>query len=416
MKKIVLFIILFFSFLNFVNGETYYGKFRLVDDIKEYKDDLLKIETFKLYNTYKTNYIDMGYMVENDIYIKDENDFKEEYTNVDVNDFDDEYINIKNNIEKVHYIIIYLLDSNVKINELEIYDKEQKLYYEFSSNSKELNKMKDNNLDTYADCSKTNGFYLRIFNSYKVSDLTIKIFTDDFVDYDLKLVLSNDESFITLHNNDKNVHIISFNNNEKIEDKITYEYKGIKKLYKHYKEEKEPLNHYIESGENIILDDYIEISNYYVRDKIEIEDNIIINDLEQQVIDSIEYSSNNVDIKCDIDYEVNGIYTCDFILNDIYFRKNVIVDIPVKEEIIENDTLTKDTYVDNYEIKYEKVNNIKEEIKIEKLTSDSNNKVLDKPKEKNSNKKNRLLNIIKYILIINLVIIEILLFIKKKKK
>ena len=71
----------------------------------------------------------------------------------------------------------------------------------------------------------------KLFIQYQKGDYFAR---DLLIEGNLKLVLSNDESFITLHNNDKNIHIISFNNNEKIEDKIAYEYKGIKKLYKYY--------------------------------------------------------------------------------------------------------------------------------------------------------------------------------------
>ena len=50
MKKIVVIIILFFSFFNYVKGETYYGDYRLVDDAGSYIEELLKIETINLFH------------------------------------------------------------------------------------------------------------------------------------------------------------------------------------------------------------------------------------------------------------------------------------------------------------------------------------------------------------------------------
>lgn len=373
MKKIVVIIILFFSFFNYVKGETYYGDYRLVDDAGSYIEELLKIETIKLYNTYKNNYIDMGYMLDNIDYIKDENDYKEEYININENELGDEYIKIKTNENKTTSIIINNLYKDLIINEIEIYNQDKKIYFDFLGPNKEtLQKIKDTDLNTYTNLKDTNGAYITLYNSYKISDITIIIYTSNEPEYELKLTLSDTTQTITLHKN-KDKHIITFSNS--IENEIIYEYKGFKKIHRHFKEEKEILNNYVENGDNIILDDYIEISDYYVRDKLILKDNIIIESKFDKITDFIEYSSNKVNINCNIDYNVNGIYKCIFLLNDIYVERDVTVNIldliEIQEEIIEQNInkKTENIIEKTEEIKVLNNNVNKEETKIKKINN-----------------------------------------------
>jgi len=426
MKKVVLIIILFFSFFNYVKGETYYGEYRLVSDIGSYTNDLLKIETTKLYNTYKNNYIDMGYMIDNSDYIKDENDYKEDYTNINENELGDEYIKIKTNDNKTTSIIIDDLDNDLLINEIEIYNQDKKIYFDFLGPNKEvLKKIKDTDLNTYINLKDTNGAYITLYNSYKISDITIMFYTSDIVDSELKLILSDTTPTITLHKN-KNKHIITFNND--LEDEIIYEFKGFKKLYRYFKEEKEILNNYVETGDNIVLEDYIEINDYYIRDKLVLKDNIIIESKSDKITDFIEYSSNEVNINCNIDYSVNGIYNCSFLLNDIFVEKDVTVNILDINEISEEKIELKEqeNIVEEQKEKIieqvieepeDEINELDNNIKTEKKIKKLNNIITPtKVKIDEDNNKEKLINIIKYIIIINLIFVEIILFIKKKKK
>jgi len=407
MKKILLIIILFFCFLNYIKAETFYGEYRLVDDIGEYKDDLLKIEKVKLYNTYKNKYIDMGYMLENNEYIKDENDYVEKYTNINKNDIGDEYIKLKS-INKNSYLLQFrVFKSYMKIYEVEIYYKNKKLSYGFINNpSSKLSNIVDNDYITYMDCVEIQNFYVNLYNHYNSSDITIIIYTDDDVDYNFLLSFGDYTTNITLHNKNKNKHIISFNNEEV---KINYEYMGFKKLYRYYKEEKEVLNNYVEYSNNILEDDYIEFDTYYVRDKLILNDIMIINNSEQKAEDFIEYSSDKVNVECTIDYNVNGKYICEYILNDISVKRNIIVNIPNVEEMKLNEIRNN---VNNISKVIE--NNIDDKSVV--LVNNDKNKIKEIRKINTIIHKNNLIKYIKYIIIVNLIIIEIILFIKKKKK
>jgi len=407
MKKILLIIILFFCFLNYIKAETFYGEYRLVDDIGEYKDDLLKIEKGKLYNTYKNKYIDMGYMLENNEYIKDENDYVEKYTNINKNDIGDEYIKLKS-INKNSYLLQFrVFKSYMKIYEVEIYYKNKKLSYGFINNpSSKLSNIVDNDYITYIDCAEIQNFYVNLYNHYNSSDITIIIYTDDDVDYNFLLSFGDYTTNITLHNKNKNKHIISFNNEEV---KINYEYMGFKKLYRYYKEEKEVLNNYVEYSNNILEDDYIEFDTYYVRDKLILNDIMIINNSEQKAEDFIEYSSDKVNVECTIDYNVNGKYICEYILNDISVKRNIIVNIPNVEEMKLNEIRNN---VNNISKVIE--NNIDDKSVV--LVNNDKNKIKEIRKINTIIHKNNLIKYIKYIIIVNLIIIEIILFIKKKKK
>lgn len=405
MKKTILIIILFFCFITITNAETYYGEYRKVENPINYKEDNLKVESHILYNTYKTKYIDMGYMLENDEFIKDENDYIEEYTILNESEVSDEYITIKDSKNITTYSIqIINMKSNMRIYEIELYSGNKKLYYEIKSDD-ESKKLRDNDKTTYFDFKENYSYYINFFNTHKVEDLVVKIYTDTKENYKFILGINNSDYEVELHNENKNKHIISFDKNIQDRD-ITYKYMGNRKLYKYYKEEKEILNNYVEYGENLILDDYFILNDYYVRDKLIIKDEIIINHKEQDIYDFIEYSSGEVSYDCNIDYNANGIYKCIFSLNDIKVEKDIKLDIQEKEEenkkIINYKTNAKTTQ------KSDVVNLTNKSFKLK-------NTVKTKEDKKENNKSQKV-NIIKHIIITNLIIIEIILFIKKKKK
>ena len=416
MKKIIIIFIVLFCFNNRINAEVYYGDYRLVDDIGNYNDDTLKLESKKLYNTYEIKYKDMGYMLENNEYIKDENDFKEEYIDISINDIGDEYINVSTNIERASQIIINNLTDNMKIYEMEIYVNNEKFNYSYMySEQNIMKKINDNNLETYLTGEEIKRIYVHLNYNNSLENTEIILYTNDIEDYELSISFLNENIPLKLHNKNKNKHIISFKNN--IENNL-YEYKGNKTLYRYYKEDKILLNNYVESGENVILEDYKEKIDYYIRDKLILKDNFIIDNYDRNIIDIIEYSTDMVNINCNINYNVNGLYDCEFILNDIKVNKDILVNIPIKEEMVfeknENNNIV------NNKIK-KKIKNKNEKLEVKILSNEitttknvkENNNTTYKYKKIN---KNKLINIIKYIILINLIIIEIMFFIKKNKK
>jgi len=188
MKQIILIAILFFCSVNYVNGETYYGEYRRVEEIGEYKDDMLFINQLKLYNTYKINYMDLGYMEENTDYIVDKKDYKEEYKEITLEEVGDEYINIGTNISEEANFVIGDLKNNMKIYEIEIYINEEKVSYGvISSYYKYMKKVMDNNFDTYLSGEELVRMNLYTYKKRDIESFKIIIYTEDTEDYDLNI-------------------------------------------------------------------------------------------------------------------------------------------------------------------------------------------------------------------------------------
>lgn len=75
MKKIILFLLLLNISRVIVSAETIYGEYYKVDSVSNYIEDEIKVESYNVYNTYRLEYEDMGYIEDNDLYIKDKNDY-----------------------------------------------------------------------------------------------------------------------------------------------------------------------------------------------------------------------------------------------------------------------------------------------------------------------------------------------------
>lgn len=445
-NKIIILVVIFLSFYKNVNAETFYGEYRKVDDLGTYTNDSVKIVNYKLYNTYKTEYVDLGYLEKNEYYISDEKDYIENLVNVNVEEESDEYIKIKTNTEKTFMVYFYNIPNDLKIYEIELYIKDMNNCYGYMDSVKTgLNYINDNNYSTYIDNAIKENFGINLYHNYLVDEITLIIHTNEIGPNTLDIQVHNERINITLQN--KNKHIITFKNEKDTnKEKVTYEYKALKKLYKSYKEEKIKLNNYVNSGNNILLDDYIELKEYYVRDKLILKDNLLIFNKDTKMNNFIEYSTDKVNINCNIDYKVNGIYNCEFILNDIIVSKEIIVNLP-REEIKENQKINTDTKIQSIEetysdkkqiiyqnnnidkkelkntyVKYSKTNNkkvIKEEtIKHSKITTKKIKllKNINSKDNVNNNKDKNIINLVKCFIFINLIVIEIILFIKKRKR
>lgn len=348
MKKIlILFIILLSSYIRKVNAEVIYGNYYKVDTIKEEQVDEIRINSYKLYNTYKIEYEDLGYIEENDLYIKDLNDYIYEEKLCDNINNSTEYATV--NLSKINKEKLALTIGNInlgaKINEIEVYYKGEKVNYEigneedFNKFGLNIDKIYDNNLETfYSHNVSYLSIYIKFIEKYNLEDIQLIIHTDGNNKIGFLFYYDNRPQII-LNNNDITKHIISFNITDDNVGNVEYLYKKNIKLYKHYKENFIKENVYVKEGDNLILGDYIEINEYYKRDKLVLNDNLIIDSKDKLVENFIEYSSDNVNVLCNIDYQINGVYKCNFILNDINIEKDIFVNINnnaiIEEELIE---------------------------------------------------------------------------------
>lgn len=411
MKKIILIVFLFVCFRNNIYASTYYGEYKYIGTDEIELNDEVKYEEIKLYNTYTLEYKDLGYVESNDLYIKDENDYilNNTYTEEYIAD-SEELVIIPSKRFQTCSFKINNMGLNTKINEIELIYNDKKIDYKFMYNNVSNSKnIKDNDYNTYATISSNKSYILFETNiNFDIYNLKVIIHTlEKNIDSTFNIELGYNVYNIYLRNNKK--HIYTFNNVENIE----YKYLKSNLLYRSYEEIKVKNDIYVTDGDNLILDDYKYIKKYYKRDKLVLSDNNIINDTYNNLNSFIEYSSDDVLIECDINYLKNDIYKCIYKLNDIEVEKNIIVDNnEIKEEI---------NNLDNVKIikSNKDVNKIKPIIKKHEIINES--KVDNEVKEyKNENitKKveSNLENIIKYIIILFMICIEIILFIKRKRK
>ena len=408
MKKIILFISLIL-FIKSVDAETFYGEYYKVDEIYNDPLDEIKIEENKLYNTYKINYRDLGYLEENDIYIKDENDYIEQIINSSEEDINsDEYITISTLSLERNTIFLGEVSNNFKVSEIEVYYKGEKINYEINNEHlyKDIEKIKDNNLTTFYENNRlNNNLVLNLKEFYPSIDLKVIIYTEENSFMSFKLYIDN-KIPIELGKNKK--HIINFINDKSSID-AEYNYLLNKKVYRYYEEEKIPQNIYVKDGENILLDDYIIESVYYRRDKLILNDNLVITNEKQDINDFIEYSNGDIILNNNIDYTKNGIYQCEFILNNLKVEKDIVVDIKDKVETIKsNNKITKN-------IKLRKDNGIKS---LEKTTTKliKNNTLNLRNETTKEVEKGVKKSYVRFILIILFFILKIIIIYKKKKR
>jgi len=131
----------------------------------------------------------------------------------------------------------------------------------------------------------------------------------------------------------------------------------------------------------------------------------------KNVLDFIEYSNGDVEVICDINYEISGEYDCLYKLNDIEVIKNIKVikeksNINIKEEK-ENISINKEEIRNNYIDKITIDENVSELVKIQKQNNIEN--------KENDDNKYKLL-IIKYVFFLFFICLEIILYIKRKKR
>ena len=167
----------------------------------------------------------------------------------------------------------------------------------------------------------------------------------------------------------KSYNLINATSTRQVEKALEYSYQDI--LYHHYNIKKLYADGYYESSPfGFPTKDENDSKEYYQsrkRDKIVIEDKIIINNKNKKLEDFvIENSTNNISIDSNINYEENGIYEVSYIFPFITIDKIVYVDIdenkkqpideePVNEEPIDEEPVN-DEPIDKEPVEEELVN------------------------------------------------------------
>ncbi len=429
MKRILIGIIVFLSFVNFVNAKVYYGDYYQVSS-KEKESDVFNIKKYMIHKEKIFNNIDMGYLEDNNYYIKDLNDYI--YSYEDNKDSDIYYVN--NNIldKTTNKITLSNIGQYLKIYEIQVYYKNKLLkfnydiYHIFDKQYIFDNKIDDNYAEVYLFDNEIN-IYLDKY--YDINDLSIVLYSREFLNNTFCSMKVNDDIF--KHKIDSYITIFKFNSN------VGNGNKKVVKKYRYYNQIIEDKYETIDYDFTKINDENYEVyEEYYKRDKLELVDNIVI-DGSQSLNDFIIYSSGNVNISCDKELIENGIYNCVYTLNDIKVEKNIIVDRKVdddKEDVLEK-VIKNNEEEKNYDIKEEVINNsdIKKDNKIQinkKIVKENKVKedkyedslVVNKKKNRETDKKvklkkssNNKMYFIKFGIFIFLLSIEVLFCIYKKK-
>lgn len=373
MKKIL---IVIFLFPIIVKAETFYSDYKLTKSLDNLDKDLYKIELIKKYNTF--NYIrkDLGYLEENNNYIKDERDYivkAIESSNYDENKEQNiiihPYVNNKTNSL---YLSFKYQHFYLKIYEVEVYVNDKKINY--TTNRDDVKNIMDNDYNTYFIPSlwfKSIGIFFE--ETYDLNDIKLIIYASSTIDESISIDTMFGYKINLNKNNTKKYNIyFKFDNNYKVD----YYYLSKEKLYKYYYLDKKILDKYEEytPNNNLILNDYIVEKKYYKRDKLVLKDKIIFKNKSDNIEDYIEYKTDNISYTCDINKEINGNYLCEFKIGNKVYLKRVIVDIDDKEDsnniILENENNSEN----NFENKTYQVKNINYNKKITKKNIINNKK------------------------------------------
>jgi len=358
MKKIwVLLLLLPFTKVNAIT--THYS------DYRDYKlgteevldlDDTLKREEYKVYNTEVTNIEDQGYVSEDICSIKYPNDTKTTYTIRPASSYNHKwYTSValpEGNITKV---IVYITNY-INVKEMVVYEKGKKVNAYLSPTDDTLNKIMDNDLDTYMRLPPNMNIQI-IFPKMSSKDFSIEFIASDklkgqliiyyedgtnqyrTIDADIVDVVSQD--FL----DDIKPVVGVFTGNGQV---ASYE-KVPKTLYHCYKRDSYISNEYkrIPSSENetLILEDYKTLYDYYIRDKVKISDKKITSS-KTSLKELITFSTINLDnlrIEGNVDYTKNGTYHVKYIFNDDFIvDKDVVINIAKNDKVVEP-TTTKST-------------------------------------------------------------------------
>lgn len=356
MKKILLFIIMFFL-VSRVSAETYYSEYT---EYSEYQDniiessDIVEVEKVSFYELYKEN-IEYKYLETSDY--EETGNIKRIETEW-VNDI--ELLDSTKEIEKRYkysyfpakpykYLVI-VNDSEriVSLDTLKITDKiENKVLYEspqvvlypkdkYVVSLEEAGNLINTKLEVYVvRTDKKNDFIVFSVYAYEDSpmysngefiekvlgdDRRALLLIDDFSIYNIYPIENTKEYIIS----EKEVDFLS---DAEIIYRNVYdlkEYKIIDRVYTG--------TYALSDNEEYLIDkerrkDYY---RYRTRDKVVINDNLLIDSVDKNLIDFIEYTSiskEDITITSDVNYKVNGNYKINFVLPYKTITKDIVVDI-----------------------------------------------------------------------------------------
>ena len=335
MKKILLVFLLLFS--SKVKAITFYSDYSNFSDYtNEFvaKSDLVNVEE-KINKKY---YINRKVYSENGSYVDKENyeEVKsgllttkpEEKENRKIYTYDNSFYL---NIPKVRYI--YLDNSaGIRVKEIALYLNNKRYYYEFRCN--------DCFFGSYINISKDDYFKIDLGGYYSVKDIYIIFLLEEkAMHFKIDINYIND---ITFYKNKIDFNTmkgdsalnVSYYDGYLIKDALTrseksngdqlyikdIKYEYVDRVYKKYNSVKE----YVENETNLY--DLEKLYRYQTRDKIEINDNIVITDKKYNLKDYIK-STCDYDIRDNIDSSINGNYNIIINFKGKEIKRNVVVNI-----------------------------------------------------------------------------------------
>ncbi|NLL44144.1 MAG: hypothetical protein GX247_00550 [Mollicutes bacterium] len=463
MKKYYLFLFLFFFLISNVKAETYYSPYTDFSEwtttyVKE--DDITIVEGERRYKWYKEGKILGDYYIEGEnnpnFPLIDYEDFIvtsfSEWSKTKPEEKLNRLINERTlyeyqDMKEVRYIHLSNLQGSygsLRISEIEVYVDNNKISYSYYCEGCNSD-FKDhiNNGKTIENMSYiNNNGYLRIDlnNYYSIDRINLKLYLFDVgtttKKYDIKITREKNlnstsylEKKVSLNFScEKLSEIIPFTYNylnmnitnlewyekkeslDYIESTPTRKVNPIKeyqyqdKLYRYYKLEKEYSNDYYKEepvnypkkDENMYQDYY----RYKKRDKVVIQDELLITDYDITLWDFIISSTtNNIQIESNLDINKNGVYKVKYILPFETIIKNVEVNIPdnnldnqldkLNQEIknLKEDNLN---LLETIKIKDQKIKELENNNQVNKQTNKKNKTSLQEYQDKTNNQNNKL--------------------------
>ena len=343
MKRLWLLVLTIIPFVNVNAISTYYS------DYREYKlgteevlelDDTLKKEDYRVYNTQEYITEDLGYDLESNCSYKDVNDYKTTVTIKPTN----------GDTSKKWYQSIYIPDGNVNtiafktsidltLYEIMVFNGNTKVDVSITESNGTTIPWVDNDASTGSRVP-TNRDYTIVFDSIPSKNLVLKFVTSNkmsgivgFYNDTTRLITRKiyadeidvkDEEYLnslipivgTMTGTDYPTSYLK---------ELTYYYHCYNKYKTNtgiYKKEDEV------DSDLINYDDYKELHDYYIRDKVKISDKQITSS-NYNLKDLVTYSTiDDFTIEENVDYSKNGTYLVKFIFSDDFvIEKEVKINI-----------------------------------------------------------------------------------------
>ena len=370
MKKFYVFFLLLWICVKPAYAKTYYGEYGEYTSYSEEKisaSDIVKVESKNFYHAY-TEKISYEYL-EDSLYEKTGN-YSTEYSswNTNRNMLNTNYaieecsVYTYKAFKELKYFYLKNLSGKIHIDSIEVYD----------TNTEEL-LIQNDDFVMYSNDT----FIFHIDKEYSLANLKINLFIDKEAPKDAQLTLSmnnegdpfsnkilvqtlqdrsNNKNIDFTINNFSNVDEILLNTtftsycDKNVNGKILNEspiYRNIFIKYEYKVITKEYLDLYIDEVTTNYMIDYNDYKTYYrykIRDKVVLNDNMLIENKDVNLNNFIlESTLNDIKITSDLNLNINGIYDINFILPFKTISTTVKVDI--KENYL-NALKLQEQYVD----------------------------------------------------------------------